>query len=234
MHSTKLSKNKSGLIATLVIPAVAVVSILNASQVYATPVKESSSHLPISTSPKVSLTDLRDMGLIIQQIQQQSINIYLEATRKPVNFSTNPKIKVRKFLTNANLNGKTKYLATRPEWLTFYVGTMEPIIHLFEVNAKLDDKEVDYILVPRSTKEDFTKLLKIYDTDVERMNKELTIIFENISTKNNNATIAKAAVNLFNISKDLEKSRIRAFKLLNRSKDSKDLVKVRSTVKKAN
>ena len=77
------------------------------------------SHLPINTSPKVSLTDLRDMGLIIQQIQQQAINIYMEATRKPVKISAKPKIEDLKFINNASIDTKTKYLKPRPEWLTF-------------------------------------------------------------------------------------------------------------------
>lgn len=194
------------------------------------------SNLTIPESEEVTLTAMRDIGLIIFQIKQQAKNIYMEATRKKVNISAEPVIEDLKFIRNADIIKTDKYLKTRPEWLTFYVGTMEPIIHLFEVNTKSkdsdggDDKEkgksTNFILVPRSTKAKFQEQLAVYDKGIETLNSNLTTIFDNISEENNNIVIARAAVNLYEAAERMEKAREKAFILIKKAKDKKDLVKI--------
>lgn len=187
---------------------------------------EDNSGLTISTTPEVTLVDLRDMGLILFQIKQQAINIYMEATRKPVKFSAKPKIEDLKHIKKADINEKGKYLNTRPEWLTFYVGTMEPLIHLFKVNVQKDGHDIDYILVPKGTEEKFKSMLVDYNNGVKKMDAAVTQIFENISEKDNNIKVAKAAVNLYKAADNLEKTRRKAFKLIKKSKAEKPYVKV--------
>lgn len=229
MFANEITRRRLGRILTLIL----VMNLLccSTSPVQSKATEKQDSHLSISTSPKVSLTDLRDLGLIVQQIEQQSINIYMEATRKPVKISDQPKIEDLKFITNSEIDTNTKYLKPRPEWLTFYVGTMEPIIHLFTVNARMNDRDVDYLLVPKSIEQEFTILLDEYTKYVNQLNRDVTIIFDNISTENNNIPVAKAAVSLYKTAKNLEQARLSAFNLLKKAKDTNNLVKIRSKLK---
>lgn len=184
--------------------------------------------LSITQSERVTLTELRDLGLIIMQIKQQAKNIYMEATRKQVHISAEPKIEDLEFINNADINAKADYLPTRPEWLTFYVGTMEPIIHLFEVNTKNTStgEEDKSVVVPKSTKTKFISLLKVYDDGVDAMNKNVSIIFDNISEKNNNIKTARAAVNIYETADKMENARKVAFKLIKNAKDKNELVRI--------
>lgn len=186
--------------------------------------------LTISQNEEVTLTDLRDLGLIIMQIKQQAENIYMEATRKPVHISARPEIEDVKIITTEPMKARGKYLPTRPEWLTFYVGTMEPIIHLFQVNVGSSKdaaaKKKECIKVPRSTRDKFEKLLDTYDKGVADMNRYLSKIYDNISEKDNNITIAGAAVDLYKTAERIETARVSAFKLIKEAKDKTDLVKI--------
>ncbi|MCC7531422.1 MAG: hypothetical protein IT342_23165 [Candidatus Melainabacteria bacterium] len=84
------------------------------------------------TSPgnAITLGDLRDIGLTIMQIKQQSINIFLEVTRKEVPKSARPDLVSVDKISMIDVKPDSSYLPTRPEWLVFYVGAMEPIIRL--------------------------------------------------------------------------------------------------------
>ena len=199
----------------------ALVLILGFCLILPSPSQAESGELPFSKSPEVTLTDLRDLGLILQQIKQQAINIYMEATRRKVHISSKPIIQDVKFIKHADINSKAEYLKTRPEWLTYYVGTMEPLIHLFNVNVKQDDKDADYILVPKDVEDEFKSLLTKYDDGSRQMNESVTEIFDNISEKNNNILIAKAAVKLYETADGLEKARQDAFKLIKNAKSNK-------------
>lgn len=208
----------------------AVASALLFSSMTPPSLAQANGRLTISQKEEVTLTDLRDLGLIIMQIKQQAENIYMEATRKPVNISATPEIEDVKIITTEPMKARGKYLPTRPEWMTFYVGTMEPIIHLFQVNVGSSKdpnaKKKACIKVPRSTRAKFEKLLDTYDRGVEEMNRHLSTIYDNISEKDNNITIARAAVDLYKTAERIETARVSAFKLIKEAKDKTDLVKI--------
>lgn len=168
-------------------------------------------------SDQISLGDLRDVGLCIMQIKQQSINIYLEVTRKPIETKINPQMPDPMAISITGLDPKAKYLPTRPEWLTFYVGTMEPIIHLFKEDVKDAETGVQKIVVPKKVKDKFEKVFDDYETAVEQLNTHLTTIYNQIGEPDNNVKIAKEAVKIFEVAEEIEKDRQIAFHLLQKT-----------------
>lgn len=227
---SKLMKTRSEKTKRIRLKILAVASALIVGTMAPPVMAQQSEGLTISQKEEVTLTDLRDLGLIIMQIKQQAENIYMEATRKPVHISARPEIEDVKIITTEPMKARGKYLPTRPEWLTFYVGTMEPIIHLFQVNVGSSNdaaaKKKECIKVPRSTRDKFEKLLDTYDKGVADMNSYLSKIYDNISEKDNNITIAGAAVDLYKTAERIETARVAAFKLIKEAKDKNDLVKI--------
>lgn len=160
-----------------------------------------------------SLADLRDVGLCVLQIKQQAKNIFLEATRKAVDFSSTAELEDPYDISPGQLKSDEKYLETRPEWLTFYVGTMEPIIHLFKEDVKDVQTGMEHILVPKGTRAEFEKLYADYESAVAQLNEHLSIIYDDIHQPKNNLVIAKEAMKMYELAERLEKQRMAAFKL---------------------
>jgi hypothetical protein len=178
--------------------------------------------LPGSGSGAMGLTDLRDVGLCVMQIKQQAINIYLEATRKPVDVTCAATLEDPSHISVHGLATDTKYLEARPEWLTFYIGTMEPIIHLFKEDVKDVETGIEKVIVPKGTKDKFEKLFDEYETAVNSLNEHLSNIYEEIHQTDNNVKIAKEAIKIFELADSIEKGRQEAFHLLKGSADTEE------------
>lgn len=170
----------------------------------------------------MGLTDLRDVGLCVMQIKQQAINIYLEATRKPVDITCVATLDDPSHISVHGLATDAKYLEARPEWLTFYIGTMEPIIHLFKEDVKDVETGMEKVIVPKGTKDKFEKLFDDYETAVNSMNEHLSNIYEEIHESDNNVKVAKEAIKIFELADTIEKGRQEAFHLLKASADTKE------------
>ena len=122
---------------------------------------------------------------------------------------------------------KSKFLEPRPEWLVFYVGTLEPIIHLLGEDLKDCHSGSTKLLVPKNTKERFTKLLSIYQSGIAKLNEQLTQIHEGIGQPNNNKAIAVEAVKMFQVAENLDRARTEAFALIKNSRGQSKLVPVK-------
>lgn len=170
-------------------------------------------HIDVKTDA-ITLSDLRDVGLCVMQIKQQAINIYLEATRKEIPTTADAEIADPNSISATDLNGHHTYLATRPEWLVYYISTMEPIIHLFKEDVKNAETGVEKIIVPKGTKDRFAKMLEVYETAVAQLNEHLSNIYELIPAQENNEKIAREAVKIFEVADVIEKDRREAFKLI--------------------
>src|SRR5262249_26887987 len=160
--------------------------------------------LPGSKSEVVTLTDLRDLGLCLMQIKQQAKNIFLEVTRRALTASAKPEIEEPKQILVEGIVDSSVYLPSRPEWLVFYVGTLEPIIHLFREDLKNINSGESRLLVPAGTKQKFDKLLTEYETGIAQLNQRLTVIQEDIAKDHNNSAIAREAVSLYQVADNLE------------------------------
>lgn len=168
------------------------------------------------TSPgnAITLGDLRDIGLTIMQIKQQSINIFLEVTRKEVPKSARPDLVNVDKISMTDVKPDSSYLPTRPEWLVFYVGAMEPIIRLLGADVGDVRGGAAKILVPKGNREKFEALYEEHEKDVAKLNEHLTKIYDGIGEKSNNAELAREAVHMFEIAQDMDKTRIAAFHMI--------------------
>jgi hypothetical protein len=178
---------------------------------------DTSGTLKIGKSDVLTLGDLRDMGMCINQIQQQTINIYMEATRKPVPSHATAHLEDLKAITRGDIDATCRYEPVRPEWMTYYIGVMEPIMQLFQ--ADLDDTKsgATQMIVPKDTVEEFTSMFAPYDNAITQMNQHLDVIHSAVANPHANVKIAQEAVKLYDVTKQLESIRRRAFELLKKS-----------------
>jgi len=163
----------------------------------------------------LSLTLLRDSGLSLNQIRQQAINIFLEATRKPCNPSSKFELLIPGGISDRDIDnraGKNVYLPPRSQWLIYYVGTVEPIISLFAQDVHDTKAGVTKLLVPEDTKKQMHAAWHEWTQGIEGINKELTEINDLIGDgKVENTRLAKHAVAMFKYTQSLERSRRKAF-----------------------
>ncbi|MBX9694201.1 MAG: hypothetical protein K2Z81_17590, partial [Cyanobacteria bacterium] len=176
-----------------------------------------------NNSEVVQLTDLRDIGLCLIQIRNAATNIYLEATREEVPLDSQPKVNVPANLSDLKLDKETKYMKPRPDWMFFYIGTLEPILHLFGEDVKTSITEDNKVMVPKGTSEQFKRLFVEYENVVVQMNKHVSQIHELVTEEQNNIPLAREAVSLKNLAEELEKARVEAFELIRNADKSKGL-----------
>jgi hypothetical protein len=155
----------------------------------------------------LTLNRLRDSGLSLQQIKQQAINIYLEVTRKDVQPTDKPIIVYPKSISNKGLV-KTNYLPPRVEWLYFYVGTMEPVIHLFADDVNDTKAGATKIFVPKAAQEPLSPLWQQWSAGIQNLNEHVTAIYKLANEeKPDNIAIGRHAVAMYKIATSLEKTR---------------------------
>jgi len=187
--------------------------------------------LGTGTTGEVTLSDLRDVGLAVMQIRQQSINIFLEATRRQLTVDSPAKMRGPEDISLEKISESEKFLEARPEWLTFYVATLEPIIHLFKEDVKDVESGVEKVIVPKGTKDKFEKLIDDYENSVKQLNVHLDEVFDQINEPNNNMKLAKCAVKMFELTERIEKGRQEAFVLVQQSADNKEKEELRQSAK---
>lgn len=175
---------------------------------------ESSVSLPVpAASPNRStedvLSDLRDVRLCLAQVKQQSVNVFMEATRTRVASAEpalehNPDLIDEKMIaTDAN------YLPPRKEWLVFYVNTLEPTIHLLSEDLK--DVDANHDRYPPEFSEVLRPLWAPWKEDVVSINQSLDQLQALIGQeKDTNIPLAKLALSIFGKVSDLEKIRYKA------------------------
>lgn len=181
--------------------------------------------LQIKEKDQVTLSNLRDVGLCLEQIKQQAVNIYEEATRKKVPHSESAEIKDPSELQDSLPEPSSAYLPVRPEWVVFYVGTMEPIIHLFKQDVRATHNDGKFF-VPRGTGKRFHMIFKEYETLVAKLNEHLSNLFDENGRKDNNSAIAREATRIHRVAEAMEKVRVEAFNLVKNAGESPELEEV--------
>ena len=162
----------------------------------------------------LTLSDLRDSGLSLNQIRQQSINIFMEASRSECCQSSKEVLLVPTSISDKDVDAiaKCNPMAPRPQWLIFYVATIEPIIKLFVQDVHDTKAGVSQILVPSSSKEQLLPLWDEWTAGINGINSELTEINNLIDDgKAENAALAKHAKAMFDYTESLERTRQKAF-----------------------
>lgn len=155
----------------------------------------------------LTLNRLRDSGLSLQQIKQQAINIFLEVTRKDVQPTDSAAIVYPKSISNKGLV-KAHYLPPRMEWLYFYVGTMEPIIHLYADDVNDTKAGATRIVVPKAAQEPLSPLWQQWSSGIQNLNEHVTAIYKLANDeKPDNIAIGRHAVAMYKIATGLERTR---------------------------
>jgi hypothetical protein len=159
----------------------------------------------------LTLNFLRDTGLSLQQIEQQSINVYLEVTRRDVQPRDKFELVYPKSISDKELSKTLHYLQPRSEWLYYYVGTMEPIIHLFAQDVSDTKAGVTRVFVPKAIKTEMSPLWQEWSIGIQNLNEHLSAIYQLVNEdKLDNIAIGKHAVAMFKIGKSLENTRQKA------------------------
>jgi len=165
----------------------------------------------------LTLNHLRDSWLSLEQIKQQAINIYLEATREDVKATDNTDLIYPKSISKKVL-GQGHYLPPRMEWLYFYVGTMEPIIRLFADTVSDTKTGVTRLVVPKASLESLAPLWKDWSSGIESLNEQVTAIYKLASEENpNNISLGRRAVSMYKIAEKLEKTRAKAVAIIRKT-----------------
>lgn len=159
--------------------------------------------------PQVLLTDLRDSRLSVEQVKQQSVNLFMEATRTVVSVGDKPLLENPRVLTAGMVQPSKTYLPPRKDWLVFYVNTLEPIIHL--LNEDMKETERNGLQMPEPLSKKITPLWKVWREDVLAIDKAMDDLQELIGPdKGTNIGIAKDALTIFERATHMEKIRYQA------------------------
>ncbi len=156
----------------------------------------------------LTLNRLRDSGLSLQQIKQQAINIYLEVTRRDFQPTDKVVLNYPRAISDKGLLRKGRYLPPRAEWLCYYVGTLEPIIHLYANDVTDAKAGVTKVFVPSSARESLAPLWQKWAAGIQNLNEHLSTIYKLTNEeKPDNFAIGKQAVAMYNIGEELERTR---------------------------
>jgi hypothetical protein len=172
--------------------------------------KRTAGDIAPATADKM-LNDLRDTRLSLNQLKQQAINLFLEATRIPMTVDDAPVEQSPVSISSAMLDANKKYLAPRKEWLVLYVNMLEPIVHL--LCQDISDVDTNGLGVSKAIADRVNPLWKTWRADVLAINKALDQVQDSLpvgsdpDSADSNSVIAKAALEIFQRAEDLEKVR---------------------------
>jgi hypothetical protein len=166
----------------------------------------------------LTFSELRDIGLTLQQIKEEAVHIYLEAARKDVPLNDDPKLVEPKSIPVAGLYVDSSCEPIRRDWLVFFIGTMEPIIHLLNEGVSQVENEETKLVMPNVEKETANRLWAEWAQGIEDLNKDLDKLNELLnSAKVENKALADQAVAIFNSCQKLEDVRVRVHTVIQES-----------------
>ncbi|MBP9092885.1 hypothetical protein KBI23_17810 [bacterium] len=169
-------------------------------------------------NPQSMLSDLRDTRLTLNQLKQQAVNLFLEATRTRMTVNDAPIEQSPTAISLPLFDNKVKYLAPRKEWLVLYVNTLEPIVHL--LSEDINDVDTNGRNVTKVIEERINPLWMTWRDQVIAINKSLDQVHGSMpvgdeeESADSNSVIAKAALDMFQRAEELEKVRYRAALIL--------------------
>lgn len=166
----------------------------------------------------LTLSEIRDIGLTLQQIKGEAIHVYLEAARKPVPLNDDAKLVEPKSIPVSDLVIDRTCEPVRHDWLVFFVGTMEPIVHLLTNGVEQVENEETKLVMPNVEKEIADKLWHEWAQGIQDLDKDLDNMSELLnSEKIDNKVLADQAVAIFNSCQKLEDVRVRVHKVVQES-----------------
>ena len=164
-------------------------------------------------APEAMLSDLRDTRLTLTQLRQQSVNLFLEVTRRTMTVNDAPLEQSPAAISAEMLDPKQKYLAPRKEWLLLYINTLEPIVHL--LCEDINDVDTNGRKVSKAFEQRINPLWADWRENVLSINKSLDQVHGSLpvgdeeESAGSNVVIAKAALDIFQRAEELERIRYR-------------------------
>jgi hypothetical protein len=166
----------------------------------------------------LTFSELRDIGVTLQQIQEEAVHIYFEAARKDVPLNDDPKLVEPKSIPVAGLRIDRTCEPVRREWLLFFIGEMEPFIHFLNDGVAQVENEETKLVMPNLEKEAANKLWAEWAEGIQDLNKELDNMNELLSSeKIENKALADQAVAIFNSCQKLEDVRVKVHTVIQES-----------------
>lgn len=177
---------------------------------------------------EVTLTDLYETALALNQIKEEAIHIYVEATRLPATAADVMHVHYPKHIPiqigtakaqnkkgGAVANDYKGCLEPRRTWLVFYMASMEPIIEMLGHDVDDVQSGTMHIVIPGTNEKKWTPIWNKWAQKVKEMNEHLNVLLPLFDdAPHNNKPIAEQAVVIYNDAKQLESIRKEACKII--------------------
>jgi hypothetical protein len=158
------------------------------------------------------LDNLEDIGYTLQRVQQQAIDLYVEATRKRRESKVISKCLV---IPHEKLQAESHYQPLRKAWLVFFVGTMEPLVQLLVHDVHEVEAHLSEVKVVHGKKKQFEHVYAKWREAITGINRHLDVLAEQINSSDpSNIIVATEAREIdLEITKAMQ-LRMRAYAIL--------------------
>jgi len=163
----------------------------------------------------LTLDDVRDTGLTLQQIKDEAVHIYMESARKPVAPDADPKLPEPRVLVAKDFPIDKSCLPVRREWIAFFVSSMEPIVHLLVEDINAVERDTKKLVLPNGDEakasedwQEWSQAIKDLNADLDKMTDILN------SDKMNNKSIGEQALAIYATAQKAEDTRVKVHKLV--------------------
>lgn len=200
--SKLLGRSVSVLSPTLLIIAVLSVAVLSSAFILPASATEAKLDSAISQAETLSdeqmekqfalpLDNLEDIGYTLQRVQQQAIDLYVEATRKRRETKVLSKSLV---IPHEKLQAESYYQPLRKAWLVFFVGTMEPLVQLLVHDVHDIEEHLSEVKIVRGKQKQFDQVYAQWRHAITAINLHLDVLTEQIqATSPSNIVVANEA-----------------------------------------
>lgn len=158
------------------------------------------------------LDNLEDIGYTLQRVQQQAIDLYVEATRKKRETRILSKSLV---IPHEKLQPEGFYQPLRKAWLVFFVGTMEPLVQLLVHDVHEVEEHLSEVKVVAGKQKQFDQVYSQWRSAITSVNHHIDVLAEQIQAPNpSNIIVANEAKE---IDSDITKAmqlRLKAYDIL--------------------
>lgn len=137
------------------------------------------------------LDNLEDIGYTLQRVQQQAIDLYVEATRKRRETKVLSKSII---IPHEKLQAEGYYQPLRKAWLVFFVGTMEPLVQLLVHDVHDIEEHLSEVKIVRGKQKQFDQVYAQWRQAITGINHHLDVLAEQIQAPNpSNIIVANEA-----------------------------------------
>ncbi|CAN5353189.1 hypothetical protein BH11CYA1_BH11CYA1_13760 [soil metagenome] len=123
------------------------------------------------------LDNLEDIGYALQRVQQQAIDLYVEATRKKRESKVISKCLV---IPREKLHPESYYQPLRKAWLVFFVGTMEPLVQLLVHDVQEVETHLSEVKIVRGKQKQFSHVYAQWHDAITGINRHLDVLSDQV------------------------------------------------------